>query len=418
MIDKKRILVLSNACFSKTDSNGRTLASLLDGIDRENLAQFFVYGTPDFEVCSRFYRVSDGDAFRSFLKQRPFGGVVSSAVEETPINRTKKAKVKKTPTAMLLRETAWLLGRWNSDCLNQWIDSFAPDVILVSLADNGFLPDLARKVAKRKNIPVCVYSTENYIFKNYNYITRRPSLFYSLFYGWLNLTYRRLEPYVKQGIFNSPMLAETYRGRYCYPCHCIFNHSEIDFIPKFRVGDPPRVAYLGNLGVGRHMPLIEIANTLADMIPGTKLNIYGKLPEDLAAEKALLECPDIHYCGFVPYRDVIQVIHESDLLVHAEQEDPFWSKDLKYAFSTKIADSVCSGTPLLMYARADLAGTDFLIRRNCAFVARSTSELRKVLVSALTDETARRNVLMAAEETRKECFSNRGQLEELLWLHD
>ena len=69
----KRILVLSNACFSKSDSNGRTLAELFSSLDRKFIAQFFVYGMPDFTICDNYYNVSDFDALRSLIKNKTYG---------------------------------------------------------------------------------------------------------------------------------------------------------------------------------------------------------------------------------------------------------------------------------------------------------------------------------------------------------
>ncbi len=414
MEKSNKVLVLSNACFSDTDSNGRTLKQLCAVLGTDRLAQFFVYGTPNHQFCRRYYQVSDGAALRSFLRCQELGGPVDAVERNTAPGGTSAKKVKKTPFSMLIREIAWKLGRWNGPKLTGWIDSFAPDALLVSLADNTFLPRLAKQIAKKRNIPIYVYSTENYNFKNYNYITKRPSLFYWLFYFWLNNAYKKLTPYVRCGIFNTPLLAEAYEKEYGYPCHCIFNPSDIAWIPNPDIGKQVRVSYLGNLGVNRFLPLIEIANTLAALFPGVKLDIYGRLPGDPAAEEALLHCPNIVYRGFVSYEDVQRIIHESTIVVHAEYDDPFWSKDLKYAFSTKIADSVCSGTPLLIYARKDLAVTDFLIRNQCAFVAESQDSLKETLTRALTDVDARKAVLDAAKKVKYAHFTQQGKFQSLL----
>ena len=67
------------------------------------------------------------------------------------------------------------------------------------------------------------------------------------------------------------------------------------------------------------------------------------------------------------YENVTRVIHESTLVVHAETQEPFYVRDLRYGFSTKIADSVCSGTPLLIYGDKSMASMDFIEKENCTF---------------------------------------------------
>lgn len=400
---RKRVLVLSNACFADSDSNGRTLAKLFQGFEPEQLAQFFVYGTPNFNVCKNYYQVSDRDALNSLVRLKEQGERVTDSAKKSTLETANGKKAKKTPLTMLLRETAWFLGRWKGKNLQTWIDEVNPDAVFVSLGDNGFLPNLAVRIAKRRSVPLYVYSTENYCFKDFNYLTKRKSLFYAVFYIWINRCYRKMNAYVKKGFFNTPLLKETYEERFGYPCECVFTPSDIDYIENAETKEPPVVSYMGNLGIGRHEALIEFANILADIFPGAKLDVYGKFPCD-EVETQIKVCKSISYRGFVSYDDVRRILHESTLLVHAEKDDPFYSKDLKYAFSTKIADSVCSGTPLLIYARTDLAGTDFLVRNQCAFVASSPEELRKVLKEALMDQYRRNQIIRQAKKAREVFF--------------
>lgn len=421
---EKRILVLSNACFSDSDSNGRTLQQLFRGYKRENLAQFFVYGTPDFDACSHYYQVTDRDALNSFLHRREYGNSVSLYVSNTRSNtitspennrqEQAKKKIRKSPSAMLLRELAWKFGKWNGERLSIWIDEFRPDALFVSLADNIFLIRLAMQIVRKYKFPLYVYSTESYCFKKYNYLTKRSSLFYKIFHNRLMEAYRKIEPYVALGIFNTPLLSETYEQQFKYPCKCVFSPSNIDFIDNSDISGKVKVSYLGNLGVGRHVALVELADVLGQLYPGTKLDIYGRLPENEEAREMLLGCVSIAYKGFVSYQEVVRIIHESTLLVHCELDDAFYSKDLKYAFSTKIADSVCSGTPFLIYARRDLAETDFLIRNECAFVASDREELSLVLNKALRDGAERKRIVKNAQNTREKYFSGAEGIKELI----
>ncbi len=408
---EKKILIISNACFSNSDSNGRTLAKLFQAFPQEQLAQIFVYGTPDFDVCKNYYQISDRDALRSFIKQKQYGGIIQERTKNFTQETAKKRK--RTPFKMLLREIAWKFGRWKGKNLRKWIEEFDPDALFLSLADNVFFCRLAKRIAKERKIPVYVYSTEDYVFKKHNYLTKRPSLFYRWFRRWLRRGYKKLTPYVKYGIFNTPLLMSAYQEAYPYPCTCIFGQSDIDYVENVDIPEEITVSYLGNLGVGRHVPLVEIANTIREIDEKVKLDVYGRLPEGEAKE-SIEACENIRYKGFVSYEEVVEIIHKSTLLVHAEQNDPFYSKDLKYAFSTKIADSVCSGTPFLIYARKDLACTDFLEKNQCAFVAETSEALKKELYKALTDRSAREEVVKRAYLARTKYFTQNNRFKELI----
>ncbi len=401
----KRVLVISNGCFSLTDSNGRTLSKLFAGYDPDCLAQLYTYGTPDFGVCKNYYKMTDKSAIKSLITRKPGGfAVAESDVAQGSTVVPVRSKTKRTPFRKLAREIIWKYSGWYKGRFMEWLREFSPEAVLVFAGDGAFLMDCARIVAERFGIPVVIYTTEDYYFKDYNYLTKNKSLFYSMFYGSLKKSYRNLAPYVAKGFFNTPMLTECYASAFDFPCECLFARSDIEFVPS--VAEIERenisVSYLGNLGLKRHIPLIDIAESLGRVCSGVKLDVYGVADE--AVTRELESNPNISYKGFVAYDEVVNIIHKSALVVHAEYDEPFNLLDLKAAFSTKIPDSVSSGTPLLMYANEKLACTDFLIKNECAFVASNKNELDSVVKDALFNKEKRAQIIATAEKVRKEFF--------------
>ena len=168
----RTILVISGGCFSLTDSNGRVLAKLFDETPKSRLAQFYTYGVPDFNVCERYYRVSDGEALNSFLHRGSVGGVQEKTAAAVVSGTTSSGRrIAKTPLNMLLRELVWRFGSWDGKQLTEWIDYVAPFCIFISVADSAFPLDFCRRIAKERNIPVILYSTEEYYFMTHeNYM--------------------------------------------------------------------------------------------------------------------------------------------------------------------------------------------------------------------------------------------------------
>ncbi|RGC45098.1 glycosyltransferase [Absiella sp. AM29-15] len=410
----KRILVLSNACFSKSDSNGRTLAELFSSLDRKFIAQFFVYGMPDFTICDNYYNVSDFDALRSLIKNKTYGEKINyESLNEGIGLANKKNKRKKTPLNKLLRELVWKYGKWDGDELKKWIDKFKPELIFLFLGDSIFLNRLAMEISEKYQIPIIVYSTENYYFKKYNYISRNFSIFYKVFYCFLKHSYKKLENYVRIAYLNTPLLAELYQSEFKFPCNYIFSPSKIDFVDNTKFNQENIVvSYLGNLGLGRHKALIELSEKLNNIYPNLKLDVYGNCPNDLI-KLELNSCKYIRYLGFVSYSEVIKIMHTSALLIHVEDSTDYNNNDLKYAFSTKIADSICSGTPLLLYANKNLAETDFLSKHQCAFIATSKEELNNAL-NKVFDYEERKKVIDNAKKIKKLYFSNFNQIIDII----
>lgn len=408
----KRTLVISNAAFSKTTSNGRTLERLFDGYDKDSLAQFYTYGEPDFEFCDNYYHVSDRDALKSLIKLN-INGQINDSIAPTqadlnPSDLNKKRQ--KTPLDLLIRECVWEIGHWDNKILKKWIDSFNPEQICVFVANNIFLLELATKLAAKREMPIYVYSTEAYYFMDFNYLKVGPDFLFKLHWSLLRKSYKAMSKYVNKGYFNSNLLADTYSKEFGYACSCIMNDSEINYQKNYAVKpiEETRVSYLGNLGIMRHKALIEIATELQKIDRRLKLDVYGKIPnENVRGE--LEACQGINYKGMIPYDEVVEVIHASSLLVHAEYNSPQMNRELKYGFSTKIADSIASGTPLLMYASDELISTKFLCEEQCAFVAQNRKMLAETLLKALFDEVSRKNVAEKAINTSSKYMRGNAQ---------
>ena len=408
---KGNLLVISNAAMCQSDSNGRTISRLLDTLSVEQKCQFYVYGCPDFSEGHSFYNVTDRDALYSFVKRTKKDGVVKS--EQTPtVNKTNQKKGRKTPLKMLFRELVWKYGCWNNNYLDMWLNEVNPTAILVVAGDNAFTLDFARKVAKKRKIPIILYSTEEYPFKNYNYVTRKASLFYVLWRAKLKKAYKRIGKHVKAGVLNTEALAKLYKSAYSYPCYAVYQSSDINKIDNYKVSKTITISYLGNLGLNRHKALIQIAEVLSEINTNIKLDIYGKANDCVIKE--LKECSAIRFKGFIEYEEVVNVMHNSTLLIHAEYMDEFYTRDLKYAFSTKITDSVCSGTPFFIYAPDELIETQFLKENDCAFVVTKKSELKERLITAIFDEEERKRKIDNANVTMENFFINRGQFESIL----
>lgn len=405
-----KVLIISNAAMCLTDSNGRSITRLLDCIGKENKAQFYVYGKPDENECSSFYHVSDSAALNSFTKRKRIDGTYCGN-DSNNLSQSNK-RISKTPLKMLLREFVWKHGTWNNKYLHNWIDEFNPSCIFVVAGDNWFTLDLARKLAKEKKIPIVLYSTEEYPFKDYNYVTKRASLFYLIWIKKLRKAYSKIAKFVEVGVLNTEDLALMYEKEYGYKTVPIYQSSNIDWIENFSVKQEPIISYLGNLGLNRHKVLIKIANALEKIQPGLKLHVYGNPNENV--KKELESNGNIILEGFIPYEKVVEVIHRSSLLVHGEFEDKFYTRDLKYAFSTKITDSVCSGTPFFVYAPKELVGTSFLLKNKCSFVATCQEELEPFLKQALFDENRRKEVLQNAYLVRGKCFTNNGLMKKII----
>lgn len=399
-----RTLVISNNCFSKSGSNGRTLANFFRGWPKKRLAQFYIQNEiPDSEVCDNYFRVTDSEAVQSFITGQMVGEVVDYKKDEA--NNIKDRGVgnkiiKRTPITSILRDVIWNSYRWKKDNFNNWVEKFDPELILIQAGDSGFMLNLAVKLSKQFDIPLVIYNSESYYFKKYNYMEGKgiSSYFYSIFHKNLKKQYNKAIGRASHSIYICDMLKQEYDREFNKPSTTIMTSTELKLSKGIKNKKViPVISYLGNLGVGRDEPLIEIANKLQEINSEFYLDVYGQIPSDEIKAK-FEKCKGIRYKGLITYDEVICVMQNSDILVHGENSADFYKEDLKYAFSTKIADSLASGTCFFVYAPKEIACTKYLLDNECACVATDINELKNKLKKILFNEDERQRYITNAQK--------------------
>ena len=143
--------------------------------------------------------------------------------------------------------------------------------------------------------------------------------------------------------------------------------------------------YCGNLGVGRVSSLCSVAEVLKEI--NAKLIVYGKFASD-DDEKLLCSYDCVSYNGTVAYSEIPNILYKSSMVIHCENSSRL--EDLKYAFSTKIADSLACGKPFLVFASREYPFVQYLEKYNAAFVAETKEELKSILLKCIENETYKR----------------------------
>lgn len=397
------VLVFSNNCFSKSDSNGRTMGNFFIGWPKEKLAQFYLQGVePDFSYCDRYYRVTDVQAAKALCSGNK-GGIVSpirgSVNASLAPAETGKRKSRNAVT-MLLREFVWHLGSWKNASYYQWLQEVNPEIVLLQAGDCGFLFDLARQTAEHFGAKLVIYNTEGYYFKKHDYFRCNgfAHAIYSLFAHNLKRAIRRAYQTADYAIFNCEALQEDFCKSFSVKSDVVYTATDIETEQRQRTPHADFITtYAGNFGVGRASSLVDVANTLQKVDKSLSLDIYGTIPNDEV--KVLFEtCPSIRYHGKVSYEEVKDILYSSDLVLHVESFESYFREDSKYAFSTKIADCLACGTCFLLYAPDEFAETTYLLRNQAAFVVTNREDLEQTLHAIVAEPDVRGRYCSMAQE--------------------
>lgn len=398
-----RVLVIANNCFSKTNSNGRTLANLFVGWPKENLANFFVSPVEtDFDICTNYYCVSDKEVIHSLthfskLQRR-------NVSKETPIVTSKgRQKLnKKTPAKAIARNLAWWLTKWKTEEFEQWIDSFKPDIVLLMNTDAIFVLRVAEFVAKSRNIPLMMYNTEGFYFFRHNYMQKgimNDTLFHV--YRWFyRKAYQDMMRVNRFSFYLNSQLKEDYDAEFHQEGEVLYAASTVRPSQNAFNKINPRFCYIGNFGYNRHEALIEVGKVLNGINPNYLLEVFGNPRPEV--ELLFKEAVGIKYGGHLSYDEVKKTMDECDVLFHVESQSERFSETLRYGFSTKIADSISSGKPFIIYASSEIACSKYIKETGAGWFAENQEELESVIRLVINDDNERDGKIRKALEVARD----------------
>lgn len=294
---------------------------------------------------------------------------------------------------MLLRNLVWDSRLWHGAEFEAWLDRLNPALIVLQSGDSAFMLNIAVGISKIRHIPLVVYNTEGYYFFDHNYLPYHWSdkIAFPIFRHLYRKSFRRLMKQADHAIYLNDRLKSDYDKAFAGKSDVIYNSSSLTFDIHYNIKARPIFSYLGNLGIKRPEALVEFADVLGRIDKNLHLDIYGDA--DSRARQLFKTCPFISFHGLVSYDKVREIMQESDVLVHVEKNDPVLARELRYAFSTKIADSLCSGRNFIVYAPTSLACAQYVKTTGAAWQASDPEDLEIAISSLLSDSAKRTAVL-------------------------
>ena len=396
-----KVLIISNNCLSQHNSNGRTLLNMIGQLKSENVFQIYTSGEyVDSQYCAKSFRLTNRDVVYSYLGIKPKNIIIDEQKSQEVVGENIGSK--KNAFTMLLRDLAWDFSWIIKKGAINWAKEEKPNVILLQVGDSTLLITLATKIAKALNIPLVVYNTEDYYFKNYDFMKHVLSsgIIYKIFHRRFCKKFNYMMRVCNRAIYNCEGLKKIYDSHFETNSDVIYCATDIESIEHFQPISKGKIIYAGNLGVGRHKGLIEIGKELQKLDSKLYLDVYGNADDNVRRE--LEKSQGIRYNGFVSYEENIKNIKNSALLVHVESFDDFYSVDTRFAFSTKIADYSASGVPIFMFAPEWCESTQYMKKYDAAFIVDNKKDIFSTLKRALYNDSERMHkVKNAVQVARK-----------------
>lgn len=154
-----------------------------------------------------------------------------------------------------------------------------------------------------------------------------------------------------------------------------------------------KICYLGNLGYQRDKQLIEIGRVLRERnFNPNHIDVYSSESRQEILG-GMIENNGIVFHGSVGSKEVQDLMKNSLAVIHTESFDKKIRQCVKYSVSTKIADSLSSGTCIFAYGPEEIASISYLKQSNAAICCVKSDDLETKLCELINDCGVRKKVI-------------------------
>lgn len=399
-----KVLLISHNPTITNNNMGKTFLTLFSEFKREELCQLYIHPTiPDVDVCQSYYRITDRQVLKSVPFGHPGGEISHEQIIEEMNKRMNGTLSSPSPRgrintmSLLLRDILWKISRWNSRELKSWLKREKPTCIFLAPGYSKFIYDIGFRLSREYSLPIVTYICDDCYFVNKpKGCLNRWELFL------LQKKINQLMDKTQRLVVISEELKETYQCHFGVDTDVVMtgvslNHNNIPDSANI----VQRISYFGNLSAGRHISLADIGRVLDEFnsIHNTNVILQIYTPETSQDFlKVFEDISSVKICGFVSGKAFEDAFFASDVLIHTESFGKEESDTVKYSVSTKIADSLASGIPLLAYGPSYISSMQHLIRNKCALVATSQAELRQRLEDIILDCEKKSGIVEQAQK--------------------
>ncbi len=388
MVKTLKVLIISHNPITTYQSMGKTLASLFSNFNCEDLCQLYIYPTiPDIDFCSSYYRVTDKDVLDSYfkfsvngrtIKKEEINIVQHSMYENDGDKNLYSNKKNKNSFRMICRDLIWKFSHWYNKDLKNWLKEQGVTHIFVAPGMAKFIYNIALKISKDFNLPIISYVCDDYYF-----VKKPKGVLDRIRVRGLQKKIKKLMKKTSHLVTICEDLSQLYSKEFSVPSTVIMTGTNYSISKKTIIKDnPTSITYMGNIRCNRYNSLVEIGKALQEINSNCNtdyhLNLYTVENDNSILEK-FEGISTIRMCGYVTGEEFDKIFHSADILLHTEAFDSESIDMVKNSVSTKIADSLASGIPLLAYGPKEVASMQHLIKNDCAVTATNKDELEKLL---------------------------------------
>ena len=392
-----RVLVVTSNNFNLVTGGGITLTNLFRGWPHDRLANLHEDILPDdHSVCRNFYRLTEEEIrwVWPFSLVRPwYGRKKQQALAGEGGSSGSSGQGLLGSLKRLIGDGAPKRARL-TPALIEWVERFGPTLLYSFLGSLEQLT-LTRALAKRFKVPLVIHMMDDW-----------PAVLYCS--GLLGPLMRPVIRHQLRCVLREARgrfaicepMCEEYARRYGYAFQSFQNAlAPGDWLPhartQWRAAHPFVVRYVGSIVPdGQKESLRDIALAVAGLrASGREIALHIHSPKRDADYLRTLRLPSevVSVEGPPEASNVPRLLADSDLLVLPYNFDTRSARYIRLSLPTKAPAYMISGTPVLVYAPADVATARYAAREEWGYVVSEQGQgaLKAALARLMDDASLR-----------------------------
>lgn len=371
------ILVFSEAAWDDKNSFGNTVSNIFCGNvwQKDHFINFYArMQIPDNNLNVVYYNVSAVDIIKGLKKGSIKGTEFSSTNMVDALKKIGQSQIKekahidklhqnKNEFIYWWHEAVWRTRLWLNKHFETFLKKNNPDILFAFATSPYILWPLIKYLKKHTKCKVVLLVADD-VYGSYDRCT----------------IYRRnyLKRELKKCICAADKLygisddmSKLYQQRFGKTVETLYKGCDLSTAPKAYINNPLRFIYAGNLLWGRADTLSQIADSLDKLNQdGQKavLEIYTSATVTDELRKKLDKNTSSHIMGSRSYKEIKQIMHDADIVLHIESFDKDNIETVRYSFSTKIIDCLQSGNQVLGIGPKGIASIEYLKKVDGAIV--------------------------------------------------
>lgn len=387
-VGKLRVLILTRNAWDDTNSIGNTMSNFFkDQKDIEFANIYFRSSKPNNKICTKYFHVTEKDILRHWFSPSSCG---SSFVFRSPEKSEQSYSTEKKIISLIhkynldwlytLSEKLWDSRKWLNKRLNDFVESFNPDLVFSFAKSAPQYYWTIRFLKEKFNVRVILWIADDE-------------------YSGLSISKKKSDQrsierlrYILGCASNvwgcSEEICSYYNGIFGCNATPLYKSCCFVFPVHETVNNPIRIIYAGNLLFGR----LEILNKIIYQLSlinsdqqRVALEVYSNSPIS-QEDSQKINIPGVSaFKGVRPYTEMQQILSQADLVLHIESFESSEIIKTKYSFSTKIIDCLQSGSVLLAIGPEEISSIMYIKKIPGAIVIDDLNNIRSTIIEILND---------------------------------